>query len=69
MSKILVDISLEDIDTKGYMILHNAIQKGANFTNNATNGDILKALFPNSHLEDCLKKEWWDTPYKEKTNE
>lgn len=42
---------------------------------NATNGDVLKALFPNErigHCEDCtdlgdiatFDDEWWNSPYK-----
>ena len=44
-------------------------------TDNATNGDVLKALFPNErigHCEDCtdlgdiatFDDDWWNAPYK-----
>lgn len=46
-------------------------------SNNATNGDIIKALFPNMYIEECdydifttldgdtrFTYDWWNAPYK-----
>lgn len=47
----------------------------------ATNGDVIKAMFPNFHTNEMshtiwvgyddmsFRKEWWNAPYKELNNE
>ena len=33
-------------------------------TDNATNGDVIKALFPNEHdFETDFDEDWWNAPY------
>lgn len=51
-------------------------------SNNATNGDIIKALFPNMYIEECdydifttldgdtrFTYDWWNAPYKPESEE
>ena len=80
--KVIIDISEKMFKaTQTYygenitrLSIKTCIEKIANGTpipNNATNGDIIKAMFPNlvnSNLDlvDVLNnaKSWWDAPYK-----
>lgn len=60
--------------------ISKCIRNGIPFPNNATNGDIIKALFPNIETFEpnkyeiaikqnlgwlAFKKDWWNAPYKE----
>lgn len=47
--------------------LINAINNGTPIPENATNRDVIKALFPNEQI--CgvvgnVEKSWWDAPYQ-----
>lgn len=43
-----------------------AIANGTLIPDNATNGDIIKALFPNEHdFETDFDEEWWNAPYQQ----
>ena len=33
-------------------------------SNNATNGDIIKALFPHLKYTELRSDDWWNAPYK-----
>lgn len=49
-----------------------AIHDGTPIPDNATNGDMIKALFPNLGINSPLKcndTNWWNAPYKEKQDE
>ena len=39
-------------------------ENGFIFPENATNGDMIKALFPCEDLEEDFDSEWWNSPYK-----
>ena len=54
----------------------DAIKKGTVLPDNLTNGDMIKAMFPNErigHCEDCtdlgdiatFDDDWWNAPYRE----
>lgn len=48
---------------------YEAIANGTHLPDNATNGDVIKTLFPEwvaNHLKFHMGKNWWNTPYKEK---
>ena len=61
-------------------LIGKAIQNGTPLSNNVTNGDVIKALFPNVHCnETCNEtlvwtdldsestrflKSWWNAPYR-----
>lgn len=41
------------------------IQNGTPIPDNATNGDVLKAIFPNEYdFETDFDEEWWNSPYQ-----
>jgi hypothetical protein len=41
------------------------IQNGTPIPDNATNGDVINALFPNEHdFETDFDEEWWNAPYR-----
>ena len=89
--KLIIDID-EDIykecqgsiyfpDTGG--VLFNVVKNGTPLPDNATNGDMIKALFPNIEIFEpnkyeiaikqnlgwiAFKKEWWNAPYKKGEN-
>ena len=47
------------------MKLHDTILSGTPIPDNATNGDVIKALFPNEHdFETDFDEEWWNAPYQ-----
>lgn len=66
-------------------MIAEAIAKGMTFPDNATNGDVIKALFPDSELNkesdyvyltisrgvylEDRNATWWNAPYKEAENE
>ena len=86
MAKIVIDIDdnlytrLFDngvTDAADMLKAYIAIRKGTVLPKNATNGDVIKALFPNITIssfngktETSLDKhtdfrtDWWDAPYK-----
>jgi hypothetical protein len=49
-----------------------AILNGTPIPDNATNGDVIKAMFPNSHMEYRMwtentyfyETDWWKAPYQ-----
>lgn len=42
-----------------------AIKNGTPIPDNATNGDVIKALFPNEHdFETDFDEDWWNAPYQ-----
>lgn len=56
-------------------IAERLILNGTPFPNNATNGDMIKAMFPNvdkfhnmlleNHSKNCLfNDDWWNRPYR-----
>ena len=64
--------------------LINAVQDGTVLPDNPTNGDIIKAMFPNLNSDNgdsialldidgfvitTFTKKWWNAPYKENKNE
>ena len=81
--KILIDIPEENykqgtlgqyFDCYGVK-LHDTIMNGTLIPDNATNGDMIKALYPNErigHCEDCtdlgdiatFDDDWWNAPYQ-----
>ena len=80
MAKLIIDIDDDllngDIrDIEYAEALDNAISRGVLLPANATNGDIIKAMFPNidkyknTLLKDGRKNvlfgdDWWNTPYE-----
>lgn len=61
---------ISDDDKK---IITKAIYDGTPLPDNATNGEVIKALFPYMIINECeafrekeilTSYEWWDTPYK-----
>ena len=47
-----------------------AIINGTPISDNATNGDIIKALFPNeSDFETDFDEKWWNAPYQKGSKE
>ena len=45
--------------------LIDAINNGTPIPDNATNGEVIKALFPNEHdFETDFDETWWNAPYK-----
>ena len=85
--KIVIDIPDEDIDAikylqkNGFASRHElAILNGIPFPNNLTNGDMIKAIFPNARIftfkeyvvidiaiqQIAIWNEWWNAPYKQK---
>ena len=59
-------------------LCYKAIQDGTPIPDNATNGDVIKAMFPNAKIEhqggiirfivDCwsfqIAEDWWNAPYQ-----
>ena len=46
-------------------LLSNAIKNGIPIPDNATNGDVIKAMFPNEYdFETDFDAEWWNSPYQ-----
>ena len=42
-----------------------AIKHGVKIPDNATNGDMIKVLFPDEDLKSILRDDfWWNSPYK-----
>ena len=42
-----------------------ALENGTPIPDNATNGDVIKALFPNEHdFETDFDADWWNAPYQ-----
>jgi hypothetical protein len=72
---ILIDISKEDYEylkTHNWDGLYNSILNGTPLPKGATNGDIIKAVFPNidtnfSNVIDL--KMWWNAKYKTESEE
>jgi hypothetical protein len=63
-------------DENGYGLMHGRYDVLAKLPDGATNGDMIKAMFPNlanSNLEliDVLlnTKSWWNSPYKKEVEE
>lgn len=43
----------------------DVIKNGTPIPGNATNGDVIKALFPNEHdFETDFDEDWWNAPYQ-----
>ena len=69
--KLIVDID-EDVYKKivadKYAIydkMFYPIKNGTPIPNNATNGDVIKAMFPNEYdFETDFDAEWWNAPYQ-----
>lgn len=87
--KVIIDIDeraykgclkLKSNDDMGVLGLHliNATANGTLLSDNATNGNVIKALFPNIETFEpnkyeiaikqnlgwlAFKKDWWDAPY------
>lgn len=86
--KVIIDISDEDFefnmnccpDLTDLMVIYNAIRKGKSLPDNATNGDVIKALFPNENIKlssgfyesysrnISFKYDWWNAPYTKEQN-
>lgn len=74
MNKIVIEISSYDKEwiTNGYYIpeeinmrISEAIANGTPIPDDATNGDVIKALFPNEHdFETDFDEEWWNRLYQ-----
>ncbi len=75
MAKLIIDIS--DLSYKTSMDrqkltimndndIYNMIANGTLLPDNATNGDIIKTLFPKDYINiyDRSVSSWWNTPYK-----
>ena len=74
--KLIIDINeiayknathIPSIDWNGNLlrIVNDALQNGTPIPDNATNGDVIKALFPNEHdFETDFDEEWWNAPYQ-----
>lgn len=88
MSKIIIDIPEEQFERIVYfdvVRLRNAVTSGLKLPENATNGDMINALFPNAKntrvdggypLNYVIEgewhrnlKEWWDTEYIQEVQE
>lgn len=69
--KLIVDID-EDVYKKivadKYAIydkMFYSIKNGTPIPDNATNGDVIKAMFPNEYdFETDFDAEWWNAPYQ-----
>ncbi len=69
--KLIVDID-EDVYKKivadKYAIydkMFYSIKNGTPIPDNATNGEVIKALFPNEHdFETDFDETWWNAPYQ-----
>ena len=77
MSKILINIPeymFNDIQDRykhpnkgdGINLLEDAIVNGTVLPDNATNGDIIKTLFPKVQDVDIdwVGEDWWNSPYE-----
>jgi len=70
--KLMIDISKDRykdvIEAQKHHLLDSYAQAVANGTpipDNATNGDVIKALFPNEHdFETDFDADWWNAPYQ-----
>lgn len=94
--KALIDISDRDLETLVFQPLKplpkvnvenliKILQQGVIIPENATNGDMIKAMFPNIEIEEIddelivaykldvkgtpFYRVWWNAPYKELNNE
>ena len=68
--QILIDISEEvkdDFIKRGLQkgVVAQIIENGIMIPDNPTNGDIIKALYPNAKTI-VYDAEWWNAPYKQK---
>ena len=70
--KLLIDIPEIEYNTRkimGYFSdnfkILKAVANGTPISDNATNGDVIKALFPNEHdFETDFDEYWWNAPYQ-----
>lgn len=61
--KDIHNIDKSAIGTHTYML--KAIANGTPILDNATNGDVIKALFPNEHdFETDFDEVWWNALYQ-----
>jgi len=69
--KLIIDIDENDYENmkNGYVPstfnTFSAIKNGTPIPDNATNGDVIKAMFPNENdFETDFDAEWWNAPYQ-----
>ena len=67
--KLIIDIPDKDYEKlkDGHIpfSILDVMQNGTPIPDNATNGEIIKALFPNEHdFETDFDEEWWNSPYQ-----
>lgn len=71
--KLIIEIPEEEYNhikrTNEYSIAHTGyIYDGTPIPDNATNGDVIKAIFPNNDtvkvMEIRMKGDWWNAPYQ-----
>ncbi len=72
--KLIIDIDENDYEymKRGYVSstfnIFNIIKNGTPIPENATNGDVIKALFPNAQIcgvvGENLEKSWWNALYQ-----
>jgi len=74
--KLMIDIPDKDYDNKTLVdyfgcyskMLDATIYNGTPIPDNATNGDVIKAMFPNDNtvkvMEVRMKSDWWNAPYQ-----
>lgn len=75
--KLIIKISDESYDKALNGIINckecfDAIVYGTPIPDNATNGDVIKAIFPNTHMEYRMwtenlyfyETDWWNAPYQ-----
>lgn len=78
MAKAIIDISVKDIESKSFKdAFSDAIADGIVLPDNATNGQVITALYPNCVIEEDFngavitemdgtqfwRKDWWNSPY------
>ena len=82
--KIIIELDnevYEQIKTHGNVSeFHNLINRGIPLPENSTNGDVIKAMFPDIYTEECdydvfttldtdtrFTYDWWNAPYRMKS--
>ncbi len=80
MISLIKDKSVECFNIIHYGQVLDAIYNGTPIPDNATNGDVIKAMFPNTQTREndsdfieytldgivgtCVEKNWWNSPYQ-----
>ena len=79
--KVLIDMPDEDVENVKYCYqaifgdmyfkMMRAIRDGIRIPTNATNGDVIKAMFPNDSIDFLIvnmdRRDWLNSPYRRET--